>query len=75
MKPFWTPILCALLTAFLAAPSWAGDTIITNPKRSNLDKRFDYPVELLKQALAITEEEFGKTDVQPYPGVLPRKRA
>jgi hypothetical protein len=69
-----TVVLLGLLFA-VAAPAFAGETVITNPRRSSLDKRFDYPLDVLARVLERTREKYGDAEIMPYPERLNRKRA
>lgn len=59
----------------IAAPSLSSELIITNPKKSSLDMRFEYPIKVLNLALEKTQDEYGTFAVEPYPQPLTRKRA
>lgn len=53
----------------------ATEIIITNPMKSQDDKRFEYPKEILKTALKRTEDRYGPFDIQRYAAGLSRNRA
>ena len=65
----------ALALATLPTPSESTDVIFTNPQKSALDKRFEYPIAVLGAALERTRARYGDFEVRPYPEPLSRKRA
>jgi hypothetical protein len=67
--------LVALLLALATTPSRALEIVVTNPQKSALDKRFDYPFEVLRQALERSRAQFGDFEMRRYPEGVSRKRA
>ncbi len=65
----------ALTVMTASTRSNSSELIITNPKKSSLDRRFEYPIEVLKKALEKTKEQYGDFEVQAYAQPLSRKRA
>lgn len=76
-KAYFMPFLLVIVTLLAAptAPVYSSELIITNPKKSSLDKRFEYPMEVLRLALDRTKSDYGKAEIEPYPQGLSRKRA
>lgn len=52
----------------------SAELIITNPKKSNIDVRFDYPLLLLEEAMERTVDRYGSYRIERYPESLTRKR-
>lgn len=53
----------------------AEEVIITNPVKSSDDKRFDYPMALLRAAMERTVDHYGPFRIERYPTGMSRKRA
>lgn len=68
-------VLAALAFTLPAISAVDAEVIITNPRNSALDKRFDYPFDVLCQALERTCPQDGDFEVRRYPEGLSRKRA
>ena len=67
--------LVAACLLFPAVEALATEVVVTNPKLSALDKRFDYPFEILNLALARTGHSYGDFEIERYPESISRNRA
>lgn len=66
--------LCIMCMGFLV-PVYATERIITNPAKSDGDKRFDYALEVLYEALDRTSSRYGAFELMRYDDPISRKRA
>ncbi len=64
-----------MVLAVLASPAFGTEIVVTNPQKSTLDKRFEYPTEVLRRALERTKAEYGGYEIRRYPESLSRNRA
>ncbi|NVJ91132.1 MAG: hypothetical protein HWE34_05720 [Methylocystaceae bacterium] len=53
----------------------AMDVIITNPTKSQNDRRLEYPLALLHALMARTQQEYGPYEIKRFSKVISRKRA
>jgi hypothetical protein len=53
----------------------AMDVVITNPVKSQNDRRFDYPLALLHAVMARTQQEYGPYEIKTFEKAISRKRA
>lgn len=69
--------LFVFLSLFVVASTSAGatDIIVTNPNKSSLDKRFEYPKIVLTEVLKRTEKDHGPFEVRRYGESVTRNRA
>lgn len=65
--------LCCLLLAGTTAR--AVERVVTNPVESALDRRFDYQMALLRQAMERTVDSHGPYTIERHPVFLSRNRA
>jgi hypothetical protein len=66
-----------IVFAFVALPveAFATDRVITNPKLSKNDARFDYPLLLIRSAMERTEARYGTFTIERFSSPLTRARA
>ena len=66
-----------IVFSLVAVPveAFAADRVITNPKLSKNDARFDYPLLLIRSAMQRTEAEYGAFSIERFSSRVTRARA
>lgn len=70
-------VLYAVLAVLLLCSEhgFAAEVIITNPQKSSLDKRFEYPKAVLEEVLKRASPNGGDFEIQRFPNSVTRNRA
>lgn len=68
-------VLALLSFLGVCGQALAFETIITNPIKSSNDKRFEYPLEILRVAMERTEDRYGPFEIRRFEKSMSRNRA